>query len=180
MTATCFSGETLVTGDRGLTPIASVKRGQRVLTIDAYGRIGFDVVDAVTVRRSVDNLYRIVTDFDEIIATANHPIYLTCDERFLDRETPSHSSLCEIEDCSGQWVDSANLVVGDSLYVPALSLDATYGNGAGATVLARSSTTVMLQHIEAVRFKRDVYDLKFKNAAGYLVGTERIVAACRF
>jgi hypothetical protein len=179
MTNTCFSGETLVTGERGLTPIASVKRGQRVLTIDAHGRVCFAIVDAVTVRRSADSLYRIVTDFDEILATANHPIYLASGENFLDREEPSHTALCEVEVCTGKWVDSANLVAGDSLYVPLPTSDSPYGNREDTIVLVPTSTTVVLQHIEAVSFKRDVYDLKFKTAAGYLVGTERIVAACR-
>lgn len=84
----CFPANAPITTDNGLVPISEIKVGDKVLT-----RLGYKSVVALSKRLYSGKMVRLITTGQDIVSTANHPIWV--DGR--------------------DWVEAENVKVGDFL-----------------------------------------------------------------
>jgi RHS repeat-associated protein len=116
----CFAGETLVRTRQGLKRIDEVRVGDEVWAQhETSGVWGWFPVEGVTEREYVGPVVHFRAGYEEVLATADHPVCVDAGAA-LDRRALGARLAVGIDHCGrrGVWVAAGDLRAGDTLSAP--------------------------------------------------------------
>jgi hypothetical protein len=150
----CFPADTLIDTDRGLRPIQTVRRSDRVWAYDLAASEWTLRQVLETYEHDYDgDVVRITTGNEELAATGNHPLWVVRGDGIATRPAANDVHVDEQGNrYGGRWIEARHVKVGDWL-------------------LTRSGAPVRVTGLHAQNESVGVYNLRIEELNNYAVGS---------